>query len=480
MRRWMRFAGAEDPGSGAGTGSRAGFGGFGDGPGSGLESRALTRRDLVTGTSFALTAQPGGPGGGFASLWGRGALSSFDGREGDLTLDGEVTTGLIGADWSSEPGAASGSGPGAGRWTAGLALGHSTGTGSYRSGRCAEGNCGGEIEAGLTGLYPYGGAALTDRLSVWLAAGYGAGEVTVRPDGVAPFVADLAMSMGAAGLRSEVLKPADAGGPSVVLKGDGRFARTESDAARNADGGNLAAAEADVWMLRTGIEGSRAFAFGDGQDGKDGQDGQDGASVTPSFEVGVRLDGGDAETGFGADMGGGLAFADPANGLNLDMKARALLAHEASGFREWGASASFAWDPRPATDRGLALSLTRSLGASSSGGMDALLSRETLADLAANENGSGDGSGFRASGRLEGEIGYGLPAFGGGFTGTPNVGLGLSDNGAREYRIGWRLTPAAPGDSGFEATLDATRREPANDDGVAPEHALRLELKARF
>ena len=470
MRRWMRFAGAEDPGSGTGTGAGTaglGVGGFRDDRGPGLESRALTQRDLVTGTSFALTAQPGGPGGGFASLWGRGAVSAFDGREGNLTLDGEVTTGLIGADWSS---GGDGADPGPGRWTAGLAIGHSTGTGGYRSGSCAEGNCGGRIEAELTGLYPYAGAALTDRLSVWLAAGHGAGEVTVRPDGVAPFAADLAMSMGAAGVRSEVLKPADTGGLALALKGDGRFTRTESEAARNADGGNLAAAEADVWLLRTGIEGSRRFAFGGGNDT---------ASVTPSFEIGVRLDGGDAETGLGADMGGGLAFADPANGLTLDMKARALVAHEASGFREWGASASFGWDPRPETDRGLSLSLTRSLGASPSGGMDALLTRETLADLAANDDGSG--AGFRASGRTEGEIGYGLAVLGGGFTGRPNFGFGLSDDGAREYRIGWRLTSAVAGDPGFEVTLDATRREPANDNGAgAPEHGVMLRAGIRW
>ena len=465
-RRWMRHAGAED------KELMASFGGFGDDSKPGFESRALAQRDLVIGTSFALTAQSGGSGGGFASLWGRGAVSAFDGREGNLALDGEVTTGLIGADWSSDPDSRKGS-SGAGRWTTGLVIGHSAGTGGYQSGSCGEGNCGGEIEAELTGLYPYAGAALTDRLSVWLAAGYGAGEVTVRPDGVAPFMADLSMSMGAAGLRSDVLKPADAGGLSLALKGDGRFTRTESDAARNAGGGNLAAAEADVWMLRTGIEGSRAFALGDGKDR---------ASVTPSFEIGVRLDGGDAETGFGADMGGGLAFADPANGLSLDLKARALVAHEAPRFREWGASASFAWDPRPETDRGLSLSLARSLGAPPSGGMDALLSRETLADLATNENGTGDGSGFRAAGRLEGEIGYGLPAFGGGFTSTPNLGFGLSDNGAREYRIGWRLTSAVRGGPGFEVDLHATRKEPANDSrsGAAPEHGVKLRAAMRW
>ena len=44
------------------------------------------------------------------------------------------------------------------------------------------------------------------------------------------------------------------------------------------------------------------------------------------------------------------------------------------------------WDPRPGTDRGLSLSLRQSWGGSPAGGMDALLARETLAGLAANDN----------------------------------------------------------------------------------------------
>ncbi len=141
---------------------------------------------------------------------------------------------------------------------------------------------------------------------------------------------------------------------------------------------------------------------------------------------------------------------------------------------------SFGWDPRPETDRGLSLSLTRSLGASPSGGMDALLSRETLADLTANDD--CNGSGFRASGRTDGEIGYGLAMFGGGITGTPSFGFGLSDGGLRQYRIGWRLTSAVPGNPGFEITLDATRREPANDNGygATPEHEVTLRAVIRW
>ena len=72
----------------------------------------MTPRDLLTGSSFALTAETAGKD--LVSLWGRGAVTRFDGREGDLMLDGEVVTGMLGADWTG------------GRWTAGLIVSHSS------------------------------------------------------------------------------------------------------------------------------------------------------------------------------------------------------------------------------------------------------------------------------------------------------------------------------------------------------------------
>ena len=183
-----------------------------------------------------------------------------------------------------------------------------------------------------------------------------------------------------------------------------------------------------------------------------------------------RLDGGDAETGFGADVGGGLALADPWRGLSLNLRARTLVVHEAAGFRLWGASAAFAFDPEPSDDAGPSLSLNQSWGASPSGGMGALLNRETLAGLTANDRGTG----FPAGRRLEGEAGYGMH-LGGGFTGTPNIGFGLSSQGARDWRLGWRVTSSRAGYSGLRFDLDLTRREAANDD---VERAV--TLRARF
>ena len=63
------------------------------------------------------------------------------------------------------------------------------------------------------------------------------------------------------------------------------------------------------------------------------------------------------------------------------------------------------------------------------------------------------------SSRLDAELGYGIGLLGGGFTGTPHAGFGLSVMG-RGVRVGWRLGPADGGD--FEVN-NAARRDNAGD-----------------
>ena len=229
--------------------------------------------------------------------------------------------------------------------------------------------------------------------------------------------------------------------------------------------GNLASASAQVTRLRLGLEGTWPLALGDGGLGK-------AAAVTPRLAFGVRHDGGDAETGFGADLGGGVVLEAPGHGLTVSLAGRGVLTHEASGLRDRGVAGTLYWNPSP-TGRGPTLSLRQSFGAGSANGKDALLSRETLEGLAADD----DGAGRR---RLEARFGYGLAAFGGGFTMTPELGLGLglSDAG-RDYGAGWRLTRAGSGPGSLELSVDATRRESANDD-TAPEHGVGARFALRW
>ena len=419
-----------------------------------LLSRKLpSAQEWVTGSSFALTtteedSEEEKGNGGHLSLWGLGAIAGFDGRQHDFSLDGQVTTALMGTDWAT------------GQWTAGLALGRSTGTGHYRQSDCATDRCSGDIEATLTGLYPYvGGVQHNDRRTLWAAAGYSMGDLTLRSPNGKRLSTDLTMTMGAAGLRSQLAAPEDNGdGFSLAVKGDARFTRTSSKELPSAEG-SLSAAEADIWRLRVGIEAARPMTVGAAN-----------ATVTPSFEMGLRLDGGDADTGFGTDIGAGVVLANPRNGIHLDLAARGLVAHETADFQEWGAAASLSWDPQPDTEQGFSAQLTQSWGASPSGGMEALLQRQSMAEVAATD-GNGEAVRFVADSRLEAELGYGLPLWDGAFTLTPNIGFAFSET-VRDYRIGWRLSPAPPPAAAYhplelELELDVTRSESTDSDAPA-------------
>ena len=418
------------------------------------EDRSMTGREVLVSTTFSLTAAPE-DGGASVALWGRGATSSFSGRDGPLSVDGEVTSAALGADWRS------------GRWLGGLMVKHSIGEGSYSGDDGA-----GEVESQLTGLYPYAAVDLGARLRAWAAAGLGEGTLTLTPKNPETGEADPAMEtdmslgMAALGAEGNLVEPAGGSGFRLDVEADAFWVRTSSDAVRSA-AGNLAGAQADVTRLRLGLDGGYAFALPGSESGT----GDGGGTLEPTFELGLRHDGGDAETGWGVDIGGGLRWADPARGLSAEVSGRGLIAHEAAGLKDRGISGSLAWDPDPASDRGPSLSLTQTLGAQAAGGADALLGRQTLDGLAANDNGMN-------SRRLEMKLGYGLPASGDRFTSTPELGFALSD-AAREYRLGWRLTSAMPGDSGFEVNLDATRKEPVGGDAPV-EHGAMLRAAVRW
>ena len=412
--------------------------------GADAEERTVSGRELLTGTSFAVTE--GTAESGFFSLWGRGMMTDFDGRDGELSVDGAVATGLLGADYTRAD------------WAAGLIVGHSRGEGSYR------GQGAGTVLSSLTGLYPWGRWALHERVTVWGVAGYGVGTLTLEPEGQARIETDMDLAMASAGLRGVLLEAPAEGGVELAAKTDGLIVLSTSEAAQGRDGGMLEAARAQVTRLRLGLEGTRAFRS------------ERGGTLTPSFGLGVRHDEGDAETGFGVEVGAGLAFADPSSGLTADLRGRGLLTHQASGFREVGFSGSLGFDPSPSSDRGVSMSLSQTLGASATGGVDALYGRATMAGLggADDEAGPVDPLGRH---RLEARVGYGLSAFGGRFTGTPELGFGLSESG-RDYRLGWRLTPEGGAAGSFEFSLAATRHEAANGD--EPEHGAELRATMRW
>ena len=384
--------------------------------GGGLLQMGLGGGDLLTGSDFALNRESRG---GILSFWSRGARSHFAGREGTLGLNGNVNTTMFGADYARGP------------IVAGLSLSHSRGLGEYA------GAASGQVLSSVTGLYPWLGYQATDRITVWGVGGYGGGGLLLTPQGGPALESGLSMKMAAAGTRGELVTGV-ASGFALAFKADALWVGTSIGGA-DGPAGRLAATDAAVTRFRTGLEGSQAYTVA----GR--------LSLTPSVEVGLRHDGGDAETGAGMDVGAGLVVSDSSTGLSLDVRVRTLLVHQAEGFRERGVALSLSYNPTPSMPLGFTARVAPSWGGEARSGAEALWSRETMA-------GTAHGS-FAQGNRLDGEVGYGLPV-GSRFVGTPRVGFSASEYG-RDYRVGYRLGVLDQGNANFELGVDAQRRENA-------------------
>lgn len=394
----------------------------GDGLMSGGGLLEMGSGELLSSSAFAANRKT--RQGGVLSFWSRGARSSFMGREGALALDGNVWTTMFGADYAKGP------------VVLGLSLANSRGLGSYA------GVDAGRVATSVTGLYPWLGYQVTDRVTVWGVTGYGAGGMMLTPGGGPALESGLSMAMAAGGTRGELIA-GGAGGFGLAFKADALWVGTSVD---RVDGPSdrLAATGTAVSRFRTGLEGSREFLLA----GR--------VSVRPSAEVGLRQDGGDAETGAGVDVGGGLIVADSSTGLALDVRMRMLVVHQADGFRERGLALSLSYDPTPSTPLGFMARVVPSWGGEATGGAEALWGRETMAGLADGGLASGD--------RLDTEIGYGLPV-GSRFAGTPRVGFAATPY-ARDYRMGYGLTMLEREALYVELGVDARRRESSMQGGA--------------
>ena len=363
------------------------------------ESRAVTPEEALAGTAFEFVRETGD--GLSLGLWGRVARSGFSGRAGELSLDGDVSTALLGTDWRRRDA------------LFGLMLFRSRGEGGWRAPQGP-----GTVRAELSGLVPWAGLQ-EGRVARALGRGR---DRTGRADAGAgrrddPATAGLRWSMAAAGAAGAPAALDALGGARVGWRADATATRTRSDAVA----GLAVASDAGTTRLRLGLEAAWA------------------GTLSPRLEIGLRHDGGDAETGFGLEAGGGVRFADPARGLSASLDGRALALHEDGDLEDWGVSVSLEWDPRPETRLGPSVVATRGWGGAASGGVDALLAPETVPGLAAAETVPGLAAADGGAWSLE--AAYGLRR-GGGMAGVPHLRMGGAD-GLEELRLGYRIAPDA-------------------------------------
>ena len=247
------------------------------------------------------------------TVWGRMAGSGFSGRpESGLSVEGDVFSGYLGLDaWVDDD------------FMLGMALSHSEGDMSYElpDGR------GGEVDAALASVLPYGRWTPRADLGVWGMLGAGWGDAKLV-DGFGAARTRIEMRMLALGWRKELRGAEDAEGAEWALKGDGFVMGMESDAAPM-----LPATRSKARRLRVAVEGAWEWRLGTH------------GRLHPKLELGGRWDGGRVETGYGMEAGGGLEFADPRLGVEVEARGRYLLAHRSEGFRERGASMALRFDP---------------------------------------------------------------------------------------------------------------------------------------
>ena len=371
---------------------------------------------LLQGSSFALNRATSS--GGILSFWSRSAQSQFYGQDGALALNGDVRTSMFGADYAK------------GRMVTGVSLSHSRGLGRYA------GVDSGQVNSAVTGLYPWIGYKASERVTVWTVAGYGAGGLMLNPGAGAPIETGLSMAMAAGGGRGQILGGGE--GFGLAFKADTLWVGMRTKAATG-PGGNLDSTNAAVSRLRTALEGSQSMTIASRM------------ALTPSVEIGIRQDGGDAETGRGMDLGAGLVLADGVTGLAVDIRVRRLLVHQAEGFAESGMSISVSYNPTPSTPLGFTARVSPAWGGDAMSGAEALWGRESMAGMGNDPLMNGGGQ------RLDTEVGYGLP-IGSRFVGTPRAGVRTSEYG-RDYRIGYGMQVLEQGRLNLQLGVDAERRE---------------------
>ncbi len=384
------------------------------------EVRSITYKEALLGSSFTLTEEADVLG-GTQAFWGHVSSRSFEGRKNSLILEGESTTANLGADYASE------------NWQIGFALMQSDGTGSYSDDGSELQNCSidgqpemadlcnGRIKTSLTALVPYAAIDTSDKTRLWGVLGHGDGALTLRSGASGSDKTDISWTMLATGIQSALLaSETDSGSASLTLNADAFWSGISSDKTRN-----LASTNAEVNQLRLGLEGAWEI-----------DQTSLGNHLDTSLELGLRHDGGDAETGFGVEAGGGLNWKSSDRRFSFDVGGRTLVLHEDDHLKDHGMSAALAYDADEDSKQGLSLALSRDMGVSATSGLEALFASDTMETQTDTRSSS--------SWKLEGA--YGFEPFAGNLASSPYFSMTHSENDG-DLSLGWRLESGSGGPS---------------------------------
>lgn len=393
-----------------------------------LDWRGVTPRDLLTGSSFHMRLSDGapGPGPGGLGLWGEGAFNGFESRNDGISLDGDVASLHLGADYRFD------------RWLFGLALGRSRGEVDFEDSTVADPAWGeGTVGVELTNVLPYlqwSPDGRGDRV-VWGTVGVGRGEASLKRKAHADSTGDLETFMIAGGARMPLAR--QVAGWDLAIRADGLRVSSETEAMKTADGTVQASAgdEARSLRLRGGMEFTKTRALPNG-------------AMDVNLSLAGRLDdgyltGGDGLGGsdllekpsLGAEVGGGVEYT-ALGGLTATARGRYLAARPETAVEEWGVSARVAYAPAPA-GRGPGFSVAPTWGAAEREA-DAAWNDERWWESVASARRAGSGGsnkGWTPTG-VQVRVDHGVYLRGSRMLLTPWTEAGFEDGGLGRLRVG--------------------------------------------
>ncbi len=321
---------------------------------------------LLGGSSFQVS--PGSDGG--ASLWGGGEIMHFNSGDGEGFGDGEVTTAALGADYGFGP------------FVTGLAVTYSSGSGQFELGRPGDDDVG-DVSTSLTSAFPYARLLISDRFLTWGVLGYGSGTLGIEGGGEVDPDSDITMQMAGLGMKSELIRSEVPTDLELAVRADGFIARMNS-----AEVEGRRELSTDASRMRLMLEASKGFGMG-------------AATLQPQVRVGMRQDGGEVDSGFGMEVGGGMTYLQHNGTLAIRVHGRTLVMHQEEEYEEWGLGGSISINPGGG-GQGLSLGIRPSWGSTASG------VTRLWAQGAAGLNPGGYGYGSR---RIDAEVGYGVKAW---------------------------------------------------------------------
>lgn len=395
-------------------------------------------RNLLRGSSFEVPLGSGSNGAPSRwTLWGVGGdMDAFQGRpEERFSMDGEVFAGHVGLDYRISD-----------ALLAGTIISHTDGRVDYRfSGPLGDD---GGIDLQLASAHPYVHWAPVSGLSVWGSVGFGRGAAALADDkGEAG--TDIAMRMLAAGSRRELMS---VGRVDLAVKMDAFLVQMQSE-----EHNNLPGVAAETSRVRLALEGTRSFAFGNG------------SALSASLELGGRADGGDAETGAGAELGAGIAYMHPA-GVDVQARGHVLLAHEESEFGQWGAglTVNFDWGT---PGEGLFFAFAPTWGAPATGAEGMWSSTRAAQAMLTTGN-------AELGMNLDSRVGYGLNLPSGQGTLTLFSEMGQPHGGPAHLRLGTQLGRFRTNGSRLDLELYGERISPILEED--PAYGILLNARGRF